>query len=142
VVKRFEILATVKNHFSSTTFHAELYNPAPIVQTVAFTFFVPDSVLITNLTMTLEGDNYVAELKSSKQARDEFNAAFKNKESAILLQVSLNCVDNSRGEGERGRKREREGEKGRDKERQEERGKESEREGDTGRDRERQEERE
>jgi hypothetical protein len=90
VVKVLDISSRVQNHFSTTMIHSNLYNPAPMSQTMSFTFFVPDSALITNLTMTSDGENYVAKLKSAKNARDMFDAAVKNETSSVLLQVTSN----------------------------------------------------
>ncbi len=65
VAEVFHISSTIANHFSKTVLYGAVYNPSPEFQQLSFTFFLPDSTLITNLTMTSEGEDYVSTLQDT-----------------------------------------------------------------------------
>jgi hypothetical protein len=63
VVQRFDISSAIFNHYARTTVHSQIFNVAPRSQEISYTFLIPETAMMTDITMTSPGMNYTTAIK-------------------------------------------------------------------------------
>lgn len=81
----FSARSTVSSRFAETVFHCEMYNPFEENSDVVFKVQLPSSAFISNFTMVINGQLYVAQVKAKAVAREEYEEAVKRNLTAGLV---------------------------------------------------------
>ena len=93
MVQNFIITSAIFNHYARTTLHSKIFNIAPLSQEISYKFLIPETAIITNITMTSDNMDYTAAIMDRNSAQILYNEATGRNDSALILKMSSEHKD-------------------------------------------------
>ncbi len=86
VISRFSVRSDVQFRYARTRVESYVKNPASLAQAVTFSLVIPDRAFVSNFSMLVDGEEFVAEVKEKEKAEETFQEAVDRGAGAGLVQ--------------------------------------------------------
>jgi len=74
-IAKFHVTSNIEFRYAQTQVVSYVKNPSSDAQEISFTAVIPDSAFISNFSMVLRGEEYVAQVKAKEEAKEAYDEA-------------------------------------------------------------------
>ncbi|XP_067833880.1 inter-alpha-trypsin inhibitor heavy chain H6-like isoform X2 [Heptranchias perlo] len=86
VITNLLIRSTVVSRYALTTVHSVVHNPASEAREAVFNMDLPGAAFISNFTLTVDGKDYIAEVKEKEKAKKVYETARRRGQTAAHVE--------------------------------------------------------
>lgn len=84
-IREFHVTSNVQFRYARTEVETYVRNPSTQAQEVSFTVVIPDQAFISNFSMKIRDEEFVAEVKEKEEAKETYDQAVSSGQSAGLV---------------------------------------------------------
>ena len=84
-ISSFHVVSTIQLRYSRTVVESQVTNPDPEAQTAEFVVIIPDSAFVSNFSMEVGGQEFVARVEEKEKAKKTFERAVSRGQGAGLV---------------------------------------------------------
>lgn len=98
-IRSLSVATRISSRFAQTVIHTEMVNPLDEDAVAAFKVRIPEVAFMSNFTMVIDDELYVAEVKSKEEAEEDFEEAQRQNKTAGMVGQEADYVsaDDLRG---------------------------------------------
>jgi len=85
-IYQFHVTSKIQFRYAHTVVESSMKNPDHIAQKLTFATVIPNSAFISNFTMIIDGEEFVAEVKEKEEAKELFDQAVTVGQGAGLVE--------------------------------------------------------